>query len=71
MKYLLTINKVSNDFSPLWMIGFVLFEFRANLASQFARSSSNHSYGYVFSDDRTNCLARYTLILEPFVKYAG
>ncbi len=34
---------------------FVLFEFRTPLASHFARSPSNHSYGYASSGDRTNC----------------
>jgi len=50
---------------------FVLFGFRVNLASHFARSPSNHSYHYAFSDDRPNYLARFSLNPEPFVKYAG
>ncbi len=49
----------------------VLFEFRTPLASHFARSPSNHSYGYASSGDRTNCLASDALILEPFMQYAG
>ncbi|MEE8342861.1 MAG: hypothetical protein V3R51_03585 [Gammaproteobacteria bacterium] len=53
------------------MVQFVLFEFGPNLALQFDRSPSNHSYGYAFSDDRPNCLAKFALILEPFVQYAG
>ena len=44
---------------------------RKNLASHFARSSSNHSYGYAFSDDHTNCLARFPLKYESFMKYPG
>jgi hypothetical protein len=38
----------------------VLFGFSPKLAAHFARSSSNHSDGYAFSDDRTNCFARLT-----------
>ena len=46
----------------LWVPGLhsVLFGFSPNPAAYFARSSSNHSYGYAFSDDRTNCFAGLT-----------
>jgi hypothetical protein len=38
----------------------VLFGFSPKLAAHSARSSSNHSDGYAFSDDQANCFARLT-----------
>lgn len=70
MKHLLTIYKLSDDFGVHCMIRFVLFEFRTNLASHNA-IYTDHSYDYAFSDDRTNCLARFALNLEPFMNYAS
>jgi hypothetical protein len=52
-------------------IHIILFEFRPNLSLHFARSPSKHSDGYAFSADRPNCLAKFTLILEPFMHYVG
>ena len=43
----------------------VIFVFSPNLAAYFARSSSNHSYGYAFSDDRTNYFTGLTENSEP------
>lgn len=54
----------------LWSL-YVLFDFRTNLALHFARSPSSHSYGYDFSGDRPNCLARFALNLESFMRYPG
>jgi hypothetical protein len=38
----------------------VLFGFSPKLAAHFTLSSSNHSDGYAFSADRTNCFASLT-----------
>jgi hypothetical protein len=35
----------------------VLFGFLPKLAAHFARSSSSHSCGYAFADDRIHCFA--------------
>ena len=67
MTFNLTINEMVLFHRCLLRVQIVLFKFRPNLASHFARSPSNHSYGYAFSDDRPNCLARLGLILEPFM----
>ena len=53
------------------MVRIVLFGLRKFAALHFARSPSNHSDGYAFSADRTNCLAATRLIPESFMKYPG
>jgi hypothetical protein len=50
---------------------FVLSGFALHLASHFARSFKNHSYGYACLNDRTNCIASYTAKSGSFVQYAG
>ena len=52
-------------------VHFVLFGFRLHVASQLARSPLIHSDGYASAGDHSNCIATYTLIPEPFMKYAG
>jgi hypothetical protein len=52
-------------------IQFVLSGFAAHLASHFARSFKNHSYGYACLNDRPNCIASYTAKSGSFVQYAG
>jgi hypothetical protein len=71
MILLLFINRIL-EFSSLCVgLQFVLFELMPNLASHFARSPLNHSNGYGSAADRPNCLAKFALILESFMKYAG
>jgi hypothetical protein len=50
---------------------FVLSGFAAHLASHFARSFKNHSYGYACLNDRPNCIASYAAKSGSFVKYVG
>ena len=49
----------------------VLFAFATHLTSHFARSFSNHSYGYAFSNDQPKCFASYNANFESFMKYLG
>jgi hypothetical protein len=65
------INEIYVLHSACSKLHFVLFGFRTNLASHFARSPLAHSYGYGPAADRTNCLASFALNPEPFMKYAG
>jgi hypothetical protein len=65
------INEMYLFRSAYSKVRFVLFGFRTNLASHFARSPLVHSYGYGPAGDRTNCLASFALNPEPFMKYAG
>ena len=48
-----------------------MIELRKNPALDFGTSSSNHSYGYAFSDDAPNSGAEFSLNLIPFVQYPG
>ena len=48
-----------------------LFEFSKNLALHFVRPPSNHGYRYALSGDHTNCLTRFFLRSEPFMKQSG
>ncbi len=65
------LNWLSRLLSHLASVQFVLFGFRKNRASYSARSPLIHSYGYESSDDRTDYLARFPLISEPFMNYPG
>ncbi len=53
------------------LLKFVLSGFALHLSSHFARSFSNHSRCYAFSNDRANCFASYSAIPGSLVKYAG
>lgn len=51
-------------------VDFVLFGFRAHVASQLARLPLLHSNGYAAAGDHSTCFTTSILILEPFMKYA-
>jgi len=59
------------DFADYLRIHFVLSGFTVHLASHFARSFSNHSYGYGISNDRANCFTSYPVNSGSLVQYAG
>jgi hypothetical protein len=49
----------------------VLSDFAMHLTSHFARSFSNHSFGYASSNDQPNCFASYNANLESFMNNPG
>jgi len=62
------LARIFANFSKLH---FVLSGFTSHLASQFGKSSSNHSYGYDISDDLPNCFTSYTVNSGSLMNYSG
>jgi len=58
-------------FEYFWQLQFVLSGFAQHLASHFARSFLNHSYGYDSANDRANCFASYSANPGSLVKCPG
>jgi len=64
-------HQLASKIIAMRKILFVLSGFAVHLASHFARSFKNHSYGYACLNDRPNCIASYTANSGSFVQYAG